>query len=62
MPQNEFVVQNPVSGLYCTGYNQFDPPSSLFGNLNRAVIWNTQEAADDAAASIGGGTVGLPKP
>lgn len=61
MPTQEFVVQEP-GGLYCIGYNPFDPPNSTFGNLNRAVIWETQAAADSAASAIGGGTVGLPKP
>lgn len=62
MPQNEFVVYSPNTGLYCTAYNVLNPPGSLFGNLNRAVIWQTQEAANEAAVAIGGGTVGLPKP
>lgn len=62
MPHETFVVKQPSNGLYLTGYNDADPPSSMFGNLNSAIEYLTQGAADTAAANIGGGTVGLPKP
>ncbi len=60
--QDEFVVINPASDLYLTGYNYFHPPSSTFGNLEHAVIYSTLQAAETAATAIGGGTVGTTKP
>lgn len=62
MPQETFVVLNPVNDLYLIGYNQFDPPSSIFGNLENAIEFETLGAAEQAAAAIGGGTVGTTKP
>lgn len=62
MPQETYVVNNPANDLYLTGYNLVDPPASIFGNLENAVEFNTLEDAETAAAAIGGGTVGLPKP
>lgn len=59
----DYVVLNPANGLYFTGYNgmgQGEEP--MFGSLNNAVTYGSQEAADTAAASIGGGTVGTTKP
>lgn len=61
--QDQFVVLNPSNGLYFIGYNgmgQGEEP--MFGSLNNAVVYGSQEAANAAAASIGGGTVGTTKP
>lgn len=63
MPQQQFVVLNPANGLYFIGYNgmgQGEEP--MFGSLVNAITYGSQEAADAAAASIGGGTVGTTKP
>lgn len=62
MPQNQFVVLDPVSGLYLTGYVPTSPASSSFGNLKQAIIFTTLLEAQQRAADIGGGTVGTTKP
>ncbi len=62
MPKNDFVVQISGTDLFLTGYNQNDPPNSIFGNLSNAVSFATLQAAQDVATSIGGGGVGLPRP
>lgn len=62
MPHESYVVKQPSNGLYLTGYNNLNPPASIFGNLVDAVLYDSQSAADAAATNIGGGTVGLPKP
>lgn len=62
MPQQKFVVVIEGTDLYLTGYNVGNPPESTFGNLRDAILYNTLGEAQTAAASIGGGTVGTPKP
>lgn len=65
MPQqDEFVVATTGVGqvMYLTGYNISDPPSSTFGNLEDAIIFEDLHGAEQAAAAIGGGTVGTTKP
>ncbi len=61
MPHTYYVVFQPSSGLYMTGYNIQDPASSLFGNSENAVTYETLAEANTAASRIGGGTVGTPK-
>jgi hypothetical protein len=60
--KNDYVVVDPVLVIYLTDFNQGDPAQSTFGNLQDAVIFDTLEAAQSAAARIGGGTVGTTKP
>lgn len=62
--QEEFVVMRDDLGpvLYLTGYNAFDPPSSIFGNLENAIIFETLDEAETVARSIGPGPAGVPKP
>ena len=62
MPNNQFVVLDPENDLYLTGYNPNSPTDSMFGNLRDAIIYTTLAAAQTAAVSIGGGTVGTTKP
>ena len=62
MAQREFVVQIPETDMFLTGYNAGNPPASIFGNLNNAIIYTTLDAAQQTAALIGGGTVGTTKP
>ncbi len=57
-----YVVQQPANDLYLTGYNQANPPASIFGNLENAVEFRTLEESQETAALIGGGTVGTTKP
>lgn len=62
MPQQEFVVRfNETSDMYLTFYSS-DLTHCLWGNLRDAIIYSTLAAAQSVAASIGGGTVGTPKP
>lgn len=61
MPQ-KFVVQIESTDLFLTGYNAQDPPSSIFGNLNNAIEYDTLNEAQTTASLIGNGTVGTPKP
>lgn len=66
MPKDEFVVMSSASGVgtpqFLTGYSPGDPPSSIFGNLSDALIYDTQAEVDALADAIGGGTVGTRKP
>jgi hypothetical protein len=62
MPNNQFVVATENSDLFLIGYNANSPADSIFGNLRDAIIYPTLGEAQTAAASIGGGTVGTPKP
>lgn len=62
MPRTTYVVVIEGTDLYLTGYNASNPPASIFGNLNNAVIYSTLDAAQTAASLIGGGTVGTTKP
>lgn len=66
MAKETFVVSTDPESLeqvmYLTGYNLADPPASTFGNVENAVEFETLEAAQTTALSIGGGTVGTTKP
>lgn len=63
MLSQKFVVKDPVTGLYYTGQTGLGTASQpTFGIVANAVEFDSQEEADAAAASIGGGTVGTTKP
>lgn len=64
MPKQEFVVATTGAGqaLFLIGYNQQDPPSSTFGNLENAIIFDTLAEAESKAEVINAGTVGTIKP
>jgi len=63
MANQKFVVKDPATGLYYTGQIGLGNASQpTFGTLENAVEYDSQEEADTAAASIGGGTVGTTKP
>jgi len=62
MKQDTYVVQIKGTDMYMIGYNPEYPSSSLFGNLDNAVEYDTLEAAEQTASVVGGGTVGTIKP
>lgn len=61
MSQQIYVVLDQSTGLYLTSYS-YDPEACGWGNSNNAVTFSTLAAANEIAASIGGGTVGTTKP
>lgn len=64
MPKHDYVVQfNEESSLYLTGI--IDPegtPQYVWGSSAAAIGYTTLQLAQAQAASIGGGTVGTPRP
>ena len=62
MSGHTYVVQIEGTDMFLIGYNIQNPPSSIFGNLNNAIEYDTLEAANETAALIGSGTVGTIKP
>lgn len=58
----EYVVrQSEQSDVYLTYYDE-DPERLQWGPLGSALVYSTLAEAQSLAASIGGGTVGTPKP
>lgn len=51
MPENTGVVQDTVTGLYCTSYST-SLPNCLWGNENDAVEWETLAQAQAAASDM----------
>lgn len=62
MPKTLYVVKlNIETDLYLTYYST-NPEHCLWGNAQDAITWETLPEAQSVATSIGGGTVGTPKP
>lgn len=61
MPKEQFVVKlNDTTDLFLTYYST-DPAHCLWGAVNDALTWPTLLQAQNIAASIGSGPVGVPR-
>jgi hypothetical protein len=56
-----YVVFDPSTGLYLSGYIPNSPSDSVFSSTGY-ITFTTLAKAEEVAASIGGGTVGTTKP
>lgn len=61
MPNNDFVVYNPNTGLYLVEYHELDDNHD-WGSAEKAKGYATLSAAEDIATNIGSGTVGTSRP